>query len=48
MTGTRYGLHYMYSDDNRFERNVFTMNAAGAAVMFSKRIVLRGTSSPAT
>jgi nitrous oxidase accessory protein len=37
----RYGLHYMYSDDNRFERNGFTENAAGAAIMFSKRIVLR-------
>jgi len=38
----RYGLHYMYSDDNRFERNVFAENAAGAAIMFSKRIVLLG------
>lgn len=37
----RYGLHYMYSDDNRFEGNVFAENAAGAAIMFSKRIVLR-------
>ena len=37
----RYGLHYMYSDDNRFEGNAFADNAAGAAVMFSKRIVLR-------
>lgn len=42
--GVRYGLHYMYSDDNRFERNVFAENAAGAAIMFSKRIVLRGNS----
>ncbi|HEU4647506.1 MAG TPA: nitrous oxide reductase family maturation protein NosD [Gemmatimonadales bacterium] len=39
--GVRYGLHYMYSDDNQFERNVFARNAAGAAIMFSKRIVLR-------
>jgi nitrous oxidase accessory protein len=31
----------MYSDDNRFEDNAFTENAAGAAVMFSKRIILR-------
>jgi nitrous oxidase accessory protein len=38
---TRYGLHYMYSDDNRFEKNRFRRNAAGAAIMFSKRIVLR-------
>lgn len=41
VTHARYGLHYMYSDDNRFERNAFAGNAAGAAVMFSKRIVLR-------
>ncbi len=41
VSGTRYGLHYMYSDDNRFERNRFTENAAGAAIMFSKRIVFR-------
>ena len=41
VTRTRYGLHYMYSDDNRFEDNVFSENAAGAAIMFSKRIVLR-------
>jgi nitrous oxidase accessory protein len=41
VTRARYGLHYMYSDDNRFEENAFAENAAGAAVMFSKRIVLR-------
>ena len=39
--GVRYGLHYMYSDDNRFEGNVFRDNAAGAALMNSKGIVLR-------
>jgi nitrous oxidase accessory protein len=39
--GVRYGLHYMYSDDNRFERNVFRDNAAGAALMSSHGIVLR-------
>lgn len=37
----RYGLHYMYSDDNTFERNTFTDNAAGAALMNSKGLVLR-------
>ena len=37
----RYGLHYMYSDDNRFEGNTFRDNAAGAAIMSSKHIVLR-------
>ena len=37
----RYGLHYMYSDENRFEGNVFRDNAAGAALMNSQGIVLR-------
>ena len=37
----RYGLHYMYSDGNVFEGNVFRDNAAGAALMNSKDIVLR-------
>ncbi|HEY8549579.1 MAG TPA: NosD domain-containing protein [Vicinamibacterales bacterium] len=41
ISGVRYGLHYMYSDGNRFEDNVFQDNAAGAALMFSKEIVLR-------
>ena len=39
--GVRYGLHYMYSDDNRFEGNVFRDNAAGAALMSRSGIVLR-------
>jgi nitrous oxidase accessory protein len=37
----RYGLHYMYSDENRFEGNRFHDNAAGAALMFSKGLTLR-------
>jgi len=37
----RYGLHYMYSDDNVFEDNQFEDGAAGAAIMFSKRLVFR-------
>jgi nitrous oxidase accessory protein len=36
----RYGLHYMYSDDNRFEGNTFHENAAGAALMFSSGLTL--------
>ena len=32
----------MYSDGNVFENNTFTENAAGAAIMFSKDIVMRG------
>jgi nitrous oxidase accessory protein len=41
VTDIRYGLHYMFSDDNLFEDNVFENGAAGAALMYSKRIVFR-------
>jgi nitrous oxidase accessory protein len=37
----RYGLHYMFSDDNLFEDNLFENGAAGTAIMYSKRIVFR-------
>lgn len=37
----RYGLHYMFSDDNLFEDNVFENGAAGSAIMYSRRIVFR-------
>jgi nitrous oxidase accessory protein len=37
----RYGLHYMFSDDNVFEDNLFERSAAGAALMYSKRLVFR-------
>ncbi|MCC6273929.1 MAG: nitrous oxide reductase family maturation protein NosD [Deltaproteobacteria bacterium] len=38
---SRYGLHYMYCDDNHFEGNVFEDNQVGAAVMYSRRLTLR-------
>lgn len=34
----RYGLHFMFSNDNTYENNTFEANGAGVAVMFSKRI----------
>lgn len=37
----RYGVHYMFADDNRFEDNLFENGAAGAALMYSRRIVFR-------
>jgi len=37
----RYGLHYMNSDDNLFEDNLFERSAAGAVLMFSRRIQFR-------
>jgi nitrous oxidase accessory protein len=37
----RYGLHYMFSDDNVFEDNTFENGAAGTAIMYSRRLVFR-------
>tara|TARA_R110002074_G_scaffold696_5_gene4029 strand:- start:185930 stop:187087 length:1158 start_codon:yes stop_codon:yes gene_type:complete len=34
----RYGLHFMFSNDDIYEKNSFQNNGAGVAVMFSKRI----------
>ena len=34
----RYGLHFMFSNDDLYEANTFQNNGAGVAVMFSKRI----------
>jgi nitrous oxidase accessory protein len=36
----RYGMHFMYSDDCRYERNLFRANASGVAVMYTKRVVM--------
>jgi nitrous oxidase accessory protein len=38
---SRYGLHYMYSDDDVFEDNVFEHNQTGGAIMYSRRLTLR-------
>jgi len=37
----RYGLHFMFSNHDRYERNTFQNNGAGVAVMFSKWIVMK-------
>ncbi|HPF11604.1 MAG TPA: nitrous oxide reductase family maturation protein NosD [Flavobacteriaceae bacterium] len=34
----RYGLHFMFSNDDLYEDNTFEKNGAGVAVMFSKNI----------
>jgi len=39
---SRYGLHYMYSDRNRFEDNEFVRNHVGAFIMYSNDITFRG------
>ncbi len=41
VSDSRYGLHYMYSDHNRFERNEFIHNHVGAFLMYSSDIVFR-------
>lgn len=38
----RYGLHYMFTNDTRFENNLFRGNGAGIAVMYSQRIDMVG------
>ncbi len=38
----RYGLHFMFSNDNIYRQNTFRSNGAGVAVMFSKRIGMFG------
>ncbi|MDX1395172.1 MAG: nitrous oxide reductase family maturation protein NosD, partial [Gemmatimonadota bacterium] len=39
---SRYGVHYMYSDHNRFEENEFRNNHVGAFIMYSSDISFRG------
>lgn len=34
----RYGLHFMFSDSCRYERNRFTRNGAGVAVMYTNHV----------
>lgn len=36
----RYALHFMFSDDCRYERNVFRASGNGVAVMYSKRVTM--------
>lgn len=36
----RYGMHFMFSNENRFSKNTFKNNSAGVAVMYSKKILM--------
>lgn len=36
----RYGLHFMFSDNDAYISNVFKHNGAGVAVMFTKKVVM--------
>jgi nitrous oxidase accessory protein len=37
----RYGLHFMFSDGNKYENNLFDSNGAGVAVMYTRNIEMR-------
>jgi nitrous oxidase accessory protein len=37
----RYGLHFMFSNENIYHQNVFRTNGAGVAVMFSRFVTMR-------
>jgi nitrous oxidase accessory protein len=36
----RYGLHFMFSNDDSYIENTFRDNGAGVAVMYSKRVIM--------
>ena len=42
MNNVRYGLHFMFSNDDEYRDNTFENNGAGVAVMYSKRILMYG------
>ncbi len=37
----RYGLHFMFSNDDDYVNNIFRNNGAGVAVMYSKKVMMR-------
>ena len=36
----RYGLHFMFSNDDMYSANVFSNNGSGVSVMYSQRIIM--------
>jgi len=38
----RYGLHFMFSDDCTYEGNYFLANESGVAVMYTRRVRMKG------
>lgn len=41
VSNVRYGLHFMFSNDDEYINNTFSGNGAGVAVMFSKKVTMR-------
>lgn len=41
ISNNRYGLHFMYCDDNLVENNRLEGNSVGAFLMYSRRLILR-------
>lgn len=37
----RYGIHFMFSNDDTYIHNIFRSNGSGVAVMFSKNLIMR-------
>jgi nitrous oxidase accessory protein len=37
----RYGLHFMFSHDNSYIKNIFRKNGAGVAVMYTKNVLMK-------
>ena len=40
----RYGLHFMFSNDDTYQNNIFRNNGAGVAVMYSKKVRMENNS----
>lgn len=38
----RYGLHFMFSNNDIYAKNIFRNNGAGVAVMYSKKVTMTG------
>ena len=38
----RYGLHFMFSNNDKYLENIFSNNGAGVAVMYSHKVIMEG------
>lgn len=42
VSNSRYGLHFMFTDDNTLDNNILEGNSVGCFLMYSKNLTLRG------